>query len=254
MRRCLSKRTFLEMMLHTKTSQVEDRFHAILPLATKYRRFIKNRDTISNLGVSNMLSVRLQLMEWVDLKDRLVLLFNEHQPTPAACPFLPTYATHFKAIQPGLTKLLTQYKSQCNFDINAEEGEDGNGNNNTSGGGSGVRLVRTGKLDELWLCPRMYCERQVNPNGKLSSFNHLWHDLGMDPAKDLLHAVSIPLFINDDIKDCSTNRLLTLDLPLLGSWEKNIWIMYPFDANSKEFKMCSMESQKQTLPKGFRVY
>ncbi|CAO3588419.1 unnamed protein product [Absidia cylindrospora] len=265
MRRRLTKRSLLEMMLQTKASKVEDRFHAIIPLATKYRRYIKNRDSISNLGVTDMLSVRLKLMEWIDVKDRLVLLFSEHRPTSSAFPFMPTYATRFNVIQPDLTKLFTDYKSQCNFDINTkeeeeddddddkdEEEEDDN-DSNTLGGD--VRLVRTGKLDELWLRPRTYCERQVNPNGK-SSFNNLWHDLGIDPTIDLLSAVSIPLFITDDIiTDGNTkNDLLTLDLQLLGSWEKNVWIMYPYDASVKEFKTFSMETQRHKLPEGFRVY
>ncbi|ORZ08224.1 hypothetical protein BCR42DRAFT_425487 [Absidia repens] len=100
----------------------------------------------------------------------------------------------------------------------------------------------------------MYCERQVHPQGK-SSFHNLWHDLGIDPTRDRLDAVSIPLFINmDEMEEEKKNSLVTLDLQLLGSWEKNIWIIYPFDPTVKETKMCPMESQKQKLPKGFRVY
>ncbi|ORZ06515.1 hypothetical protein BCR42DRAFT_427267 [Absidia repens] len=209
-----------------------------------------------------MLSVRLKLMEWLDTKDRLVLLYSHRQPmSSSASPLLPTYATQFKAIRTDLPRILTgKYKAYCNFDIHSnQDHEDGSSrshssnNNHHLGGGGGVSLVRTGSFDELWLRPRMYCEflHTIPPNDPLRHLR-IWRDLGLDPFADRLVAVSIPLFIN--LQDDRT-YLQQMELPLLGSWKKNCWIMFPFKSNAFKLSiMYSMEDRNHKLPDGFRVY
>ncbi|CAO3588406.1 unnamed protein product [Absidia cylindrospora] len=253
MRRRLTKRSVLEMMLQTKASKCEDRFHSIIPLAAKYKHHIKDRNSIASLGISNMLSVRLKLMEWMDTKDRLNLLFCTRQSMSSPAPFLPTFASHFKTIKAGLTSLLTRHPSHCNFDLTANDDQ-------------GVRLKR-GPLETLWLSPRVYytpCTRHAQRRRHFyqemgGKELPLWQALGLDPTKDGLDAVSIPLFLdhmhhhNDD-DDTALSNLLKSDLQLVGSWEKNIWLMYPFCSNYKDGKIYPSSTHQHTLPDGFRIY
>ncbi|CAO3601388.1 unnamed protein product [Absidia cylindrospora] len=248
MHRRLTKRSVLEMMLQTKASKHEDRFHSIIPLAPKYKHHITDRHSISRLGISDMLSVRLQLMAWMDTKDRLNLLFcTRHHPLPSRLPLLPTFASHVKTIQPGIMACLTTSSGvACNFDLHDHKS---------------VRLVRH-RLATLWLHPRMVA---IRTGRRHRSFYHemggkshpLWSSLGLDPNRDALDAVSIPLFCVDTTS--LPRHLMKSDLQIVGSWEKNIWLVYPFCSNYKDgriypSRMCSMNKSSTCLPNGFRIF
>ncbi|KAI9303664.1 hypothetical protein BJ944DRAFT_268030, partial [Cunninghamella echinulata] len=76
----------LDMILNSKTKDNEDRFHVILPLWGKYNSIIKNKDTISSWKISDMISVRLKLYEFLDIEDKRRLLHassNERQKYPS---------------------------------------------------------------------------------------------------------------------------------------------------------------------------
>ncbi|ORZ07419.1 hypothetical protein BCR42DRAFT_426230, partial [Absidia repens] len=180
-----------------------------------------------------MLSVRLQLMEWMDAMDRLTLVFCTRHPLPSRTPLLPTFASHFKAIQPGLMACLTTTTAvsgiQCNFNLN------------TTTTNNDIRLFRHSKGHALWLSPRVIYHFHKANNGRsfyqdMGGESHpLWSSLGLDPAHDPLDAVSIPLFLSDPTLTESTHRLpwhgLRTDLQVVGSRKKNIWLVYPFCSN-----------------------
>ncbi|CAO3654066.1 unnamed protein product [Cunninghamella echinulata] len=84
----------LKMLLESNASRNEDRFNAILPSWKKYNHWIKDRNTISDWNITDMISVRLKLYEMMDdLWDKATLLY--------ACswsinsPILPSYVSQF---------------------------------------------------------------------------------------------------------------------------------------------------------------
>ncbi|KAI9300972.1 hypothetical protein BJ944DRAFT_14180 [Cunninghamella echinulata] len=88
----------LNMLLNSNATRNEDRFNAILSSWKKYNYLIKNKNTISNWNITDMISVRLKLYELMDdLWDKARLLY--------AC-------SHFDIGLP----ILPSYASQCNGD------------------------------------------------------------------------------------------------------------------------------------------
>ncbi|CAO3653395.1 unnamed protein product [Cunninghamella echinulata] len=88
----------LNMLLNSNATRNEDRFNAILSSWKKYSYLIKNKNTISNWNITDMISVRLKLYELMDdLWDKARLLY--------AC-------SHFDIGLP----ILPSYASQCNGD------------------------------------------------------------------------------------------------------------------------------------------
>ncbi|CAO3651678.1 unnamed protein product [Cunninghamella blakesleeana] len=89
------QRNHLNMILNSNASRNEDRFYAILPSWNKYQHLIKNKNTISNWNITNMISVKLKLYEILDddgdLWDKARLLFScrIYQDKP----IIPTFAT-----------------------------------------------------------------------------------------------------------------------------------------------------------------
>ncbi|ORZ08214.1 hypothetical protein BCR42DRAFT_425469 [Absidia repens] len=273
MRRRISSRTALELILQSKASRNEDRFYSIIPLAPKYKHYIKDRHSVSGLGISDMLSVRLQLLKWLDTKDKLNLLFCAQNPiTSKTVALLPTFATQLKTIKPGLLMLIRRY-DDSNFDYDNPDC---------------VRLSRDdgdSNLNVLWLCPKGYyirCPRRSVERsfydeiggGRGDATNKFWKDVGLDPAKDALDAVSIPLFMSDDQRcgeydnddddrfddhheddDLYYDGKVRSNLQLVGSWEKNAWIQYRFCSDYKRHKIYpSLACHMDQHPEGFRIY
>ncbi|CAO3653218.1 unnamed protein product [Cunninghamella echinulata] len=88
-----TQRQHLHMLLGSNASRNEDRFNAILPSWNKYNHLIKDKNTISNWHVTDMISVRLKLYEIMDdLWDKAVLL-QSCSPFKSP-PILPSFACH----------------------------------------------------------------------------------------------------------------------------------------------------------------
>ncbi|ORZ08218.1 hypothetical protein BCR42DRAFT_425472, partial [Absidia repens] len=273
MRRQLTSRTVLELILQSKASRNEDRFYSIIPLAPKYRHYLKDKHSVSSLGISDMLSVRLRLLKWLDTKDKLNLLFCAQNPiTSKTVALLPTFATQLKTIKRGLLQLITEHRDP-NFDYDNPDC---------------VRLTRgdgDSNLNVLWLCPKAYyirCPRrsversfydEIGGGRRDDVTNKFWKDVGLDPTKDTLDAVSIPLFMSEhqrggyqdndddvtfddhDDNDPSNNGKLRSNLQLVGSWENNAWILYRFCSDYKRHKIYpSLACRMDQHPEGFRIY
>ncbi|CAO3593562.1 unnamed protein product [Absidia cylindrospora] len=88
MRQQLTQRTFLEMILKSRASRDEDRLHAILPLS-EYKHKLTSQD---QTGVDSLVSVKLQLYEWMNTKHKLELLFLSSRADYLG-KITPTFAT-----------------------------------------------------------------------------------------------------------------------------------------------------------------
>lgn len=64
----------IDMILNSKVTKNEDRFHAILPLLDNYKHIIKDKNTIFEWNITNMMSIRIKLYEIMDLSDKIKLL------------------------------------------------------------------------------------------------------------------------------------------------------------------------------------
>lgn len=247
MRRRLLKRSFLEMMLETKASNNEDRFHSILPLTPKYKHHIMDGDTIADWGITDKLSVRLKLLEWIDTRDQLTLLIS-CTPPMSTPPLLPSFATCMRSIKHGFSKYLHALPpDSCNFDLGILPSV-------------GVSKIGGG-ITRLCVRPKVYYvpstrkpTRQYYQEIGLSS--RIWGILGLDKEKDALVGISIPLFLNPTITHDPTNdRLLRSDFQLVGNWEKNIWICYRFCSNYKDCKIYpSVAHLTDPQQGGFHIY
>ncbi|KAI8338694.1 hypothetical protein BC941DRAFT_501817 [Chlamydoabsidia padenii] len=229
MRRRLIKRSFLEMMLETKASKDEDRFHSILPLTPKYKHYIMDRNTIASWGITDLLSVRMKLLEWVDTRDQLNILISCLPPL-ATRPLFPSFATSMQNVKHGLAKYLRSFPAHlCNFDLENRKVVD-------------ISKLENG-FSRLVLCPKLYhvlsTRRTTRQYYKEVEISHkIWSDLGIDMEKDDLVAISIPLFLmENDANDPSLTKMLRADFQLVGNWEKNIWVSYRFCSNYKNGKI-----------------
>ncbi|CAO3637066.1 unnamed protein product [Cunninghamella blakesleeana] len=70
----LLQRHHLDMILNSNAAKNEDRFYAILPIWNKYQHLIKDKNVISHWHITDMISVRLKLYEFMDLWDKARLL------------------------------------------------------------------------------------------------------------------------------------------------------------------------------------
>ncbi|CAO3588638.1 unnamed protein product [Absidia cylindrospora] len=100
MTRQLSQQTFLQMMLGSKASRNEDRFHSVLPLS-EYR---EKKIEVSHWDIHGMLSVKLKLYEIMNNKDKVILLFWSTYLEVIRNNVLPTFAT---------TTLPSVYPTEC---------------------------------------------------------------------------------------------------------------------------------------------
>ncbi|CAO3651976.1 unnamed protein product [Cunninghamella blakesleeana] len=91
----LIQRSYVNMLVGSNASRSEDRFHAILSAWDKHKYLIKNKNTISEWKIKNMLTVKLKLYDILDDDDlwdkarllRTCSIYNGK-------PILPSFATH----------------------------------------------------------------------------------------------------------------------------------------------------------------
>ncbi|CAO3601380.1 unnamed protein product [Absidia cylindrospora] len=119
MSRQLDHQTFLEMMLLSKASKNEDRFHAILPLS-EYKSKLGSKNQVDQWNITTLSSVKLKLFEWMTTVGKLNLLFMSGDHTSSNIGLvLPTFAT--STISSTARKnypSLDHATYPCNFDLN----------------------------------------------------------------------------------------------------------------------------------------
>ncbi|CAO3651730.1 unnamed protein product [Cunninghamella blakesleeana] len=110
----------IDMIVASNASRNEGRFYAILPSWDKYQRLIKNKNTISNWKITDMLSVKLKLYEIMndnngDLWDKAGLLY--YCSIYNGKPVLPSFATYQQPdfSIPEIAKLYHAHKWAMHF-------------------------------------------------------------------------------------------------------------------------------------------
>ncbi|ORZ08216.1 hypothetical protein BCR42DRAFT_396973 [Absidia repens] len=120
----LSPSTWRTNIRHTmQMIDLPSDFHTSMRRRMTKRSYIKDRYSLLSLGMSDTISERLKLTEWIDNKDRSVLLYCQRHSNvvgavPPCCPRLPYI---LKAIQSDLQSFLTRYELYCHFDISIEQ-------------------------------------------------------------------------------------------------------------------------------------
>ncbi|CAO3635317.1 unnamed protein product [Cunninghamella echinulata] len=88
----LGKRECLDMILNSKATKNQDRYFAILPLWKKYFNRVITNQTIMEMEITDLVSVRLNLFEWMDLDDKVCLL---HACSMSSLLSLPSFVTYY---------------------------------------------------------------------------------------------------------------------------------------------------------------
>ncbi|CAO3593565.1 unnamed protein product [Absidia cylindrospora] len=94
MRQQLNQQTFLEIMLKSKATKNEDRFYAVLPRSLEYSTQLSSKDVVSQWNITTLVSVKLQLYQWMTTQHQLELLFLSGDASHFG-KTLPSFATTF---------------------------------------------------------------------------------------------------------------------------------------------------------------
>ncbi|CAO3637050.1 unnamed protein product [Cunninghamella blakesleeana] len=89
----LGKRECLDMILNSNATKHQDRFFAILPLWKKYYNRVVTSQMIASWDITDLASVRLNLLKWMDLDDKVCLL---HACSTSSRLALPSFVTIYK--------------------------------------------------------------------------------------------------------------------------------------------------------------
>ncbi|KAI8078885.1 uncharacterized protein BX664DRAFT_362434 [Halteromyces radiatus] len=193
----LKERSFLDMMLNSNATRNEDRFYAILPLFKEFKPFADNHD-ISNWGITDMLSVRLQLFRMVNFQEKLAILLSCTIINFSSDVILPSFASnynhYFFNVATGLS-----YKTAWLKDIELLKDEDINRD-----------YLR---ITVPW--SRTFTDTTLSHD--LVITKHARGKLGLDASEVM--TVFIPIVVHDE----RTNH--TMGVKLLGNRQKNIWVM-----------------------------
>ncbi|ORZ15384.1 hypothetical protein BCR42DRAFT_416967 [Absidia repens] len=240
----LKNQTFLEMILKSKASKAEDRFYAALPLFDHYKDKIMRSQTSVNSrcwdNMTTMLDVKLTLFEWMNISDKLNLLFLTGNVTaPTNLMILPTFATttlSWVSNAPRHYLHLPHIKGEddegdrvlFNFDLTdpstimlrtTTTACHSNNNNN----------IPTSRLHFLHLKPREYYVN-VEPTHTNTLQNNtkktLCKQLQLDPFVDPIAVVRISSFCDAAMKkDEHGVDWKRYCIFLTGNFEKNKWVL-----------------------------
>ncbi|CAO3588674.1 unnamed protein product [Absidia cylindrospora] len=231
--RQLAQQTFLEMMLGSKASRNEDRFHSILPL-TEYKSQITE---VRHWNVTSLLSVKLKLYEILNNKDRLVLLFwSGNQKAIHGGGVLPTFATSTLPLEFNIGHLLHLMTAYSQFDLDnpstitfhqtnhskADEDED---EEDEEEEGDPNRYYLRLQLNEYYVADSQYFTEDIIEDclNTVTDSIPLYNRLGIyEDGTTIVDIVSIPAFKRGVM---NTNDHQPYYLILIGSFAKNIWIL-----------------------------
>ncbi|ORZ05279.1 hypothetical protein BCR42DRAFT_456953 [Absidia repens] len=121
MRQQLNQQTFLEIMLKSKASKNEDRFYAVLPRSLEYKTQLSSKDVVSQWNITTLVSVKLQLYEWMKTEHQLELLFLSGDANHLG-KTLPSFATTFiHWPEPRKYPTFTHHHDDDNDDDNGDD-------------------------------------------------------------------------------------------------------------------------------------
>ncbi|KAI8338689.1 hypothetical protein BC941DRAFT_512807 [Chlamydoabsidia padenii] len=251
----LSGRSFLSMILNSKAARHEDRFHAILPL-TNYRHFLKDKNTVSSWKIKSISLVRQKLLEFMTVEDKLNLLYmSTHH---GDLPILPSFVTktHELGLDYNIMDIISTSHSFIDNQYEYNFVDDA------------VHLDLKQHRPMIRLTPKVYyvdelCEDCPDYYELWGRDNNIWSDLGLIPDHDPLTNVCIPLILYKHKEggiEVENRSLFSIGLQLLGSLNKNCWILYeherdPDMRNLKYPQKKWVEYQlDENYPTGLRVF
>ncbi|ORZ06270.1 hypothetical protein BCR42DRAFT_427404 [Absidia repens] len=237
----LKQQTFFEMMLKSRASKNEDRFYAILPLS-EYDDRLGNKDVVDHWHITTMISVKLQLLDWMTPRDKLVLLFlsADHRSLMEG-RILPTFATANIYWPPAADQYPTleeEDEQYSNFDLTSAATMTLHKPLAHQDGLLGLyKLVL--KPKEYYLC----VDKDLKWGAQLSlgKDTALCKQLSLIDFMDTLDVVCIPNVReavmkahhddnnnDDDDEHHHHGGLRPFYIFLVGSFTKNIWVLKPF--------------------------
>ncbi|CAO3627662.1 unnamed protein product [Cunninghamella echinulata] len=227
------QRSFLEKIINSNATKNEDRFNAIFPSWKKYSHHIRNRNTVSEWGITNMTSVLLKLYEIMDLWDKATLLYA--CSTHLQLPISPTFASQFKddtfcLIEKDDFISATECYSQTllNHLLNI------NGNNKNDEEYQKIDEMKFGSIyaDNLLDIQYIHTSLSVKPNKYFSvkleyTFDQEFLSTYLLENNDSLKSVFIPFFTFTIPKYADVPPVDGSGIYLLGDIDKNRWIIIP---------------------------
>ncbi|ORY97069.1 hypothetical protein BCR42DRAFT_430490 [Absidia repens] len=247
----LAQQTFLEMILVSKASRNEDRFHSILPL-TEYKSKITE---VRHWNITSLLSVKLKLYEIMNTKDKLVLLFWSGHAIHGSV--LPTFATSTLSLDLGIGMLRDEMPSSSQFDLNCPstimlrqinnsdaDNEEGDDDDDDEDDDNLNRYYLRLKAREYYMVDFQYFTEDMLKDclDAIKDSAALYNRLGMDEdINTSFDIVSIPALKRTgtslDYFNSPSHGLYSLNL--IGSFAKNIWILdrYHFDVYPEDRNM-----------------
>ncbi|KAI8079848.1 uncharacterized protein BX664DRAFT_388822 [Halteromyces radiatus] len=238
------KRPFLEMILNSRATKNEDRFHAILPLSPKYHKIKTSKDTISRWHISNMKSVKLKLYEILDTEDKLQLLLSCARESHT---LLPTFASTSNSC-PDTFRLFASVVSfrlmMINFDLS-----------DPSAIHFGFSHCGNYRGPCLHLRPIKYYVHEhfgslLQDRDEVKRYSRVIKELGIETLDASFKFVTISSFCSNDEVDITGASYKDLVIPLFGSMDKNVWIVCPLDRQDKRRPRWSHYNKDYV----FRVY
>ncbi|CAO3637399.1 unnamed protein product [Cunninghamella blakesleeana] len=252
------QQSHLEMILNSNTTRNEDRFNAILPLWDKYKHVIKDKDTISKWNITDIISVRVKLYEFMDDLWEKAALLRACSPTYLRNITFPTFASEYDKCYLTLTKKFN-YNSDIYEEFEAELlyylGRYRNENELIQI----KQLINEYKINSkpIWhenlidiqlnhyhhcyslsVKSKSYFIRDILPENK-----NFWRKFLSLEQHDVIHEVYIPfitLAISDSIRHLPFYSK-RISINLVGNVDKNKWMMafdslYRYDADDFCYK------------------
>ncbi|CAO3601263.1 unnamed protein product [Absidia cylindrospora] len=235
MRRQLNRQTFLEMMLKSKASRNEDRFHAILPLSEYMDKFGL---LMSGSKITDIISVKLKLYEMMNTRHKLELLFLSNNPSSKVM-VLPTFAS--SQIQWPTIKESTMLENDpcpCNFDLENENTimlmdghlhshDDDDDDDDDDDADYHYRPRQDYKLN-IKPCEYYTCDDSGFAEAILEKNKAICAVLGMGDPEERFEMVCVPSYGDSDIHASSilpSGNAKSRKLYLIGSFSKNKWLV-----------------------------
>ncbi|ORZ11606.1 hypothetical protein BCR42DRAFT_494098 [Absidia repens] len=257
----LNDQTFLEMILNSKASKMEDRFYAILPLSQDYKHLIGSKHLEDSWKMNTLLAVKLKLYEWMNVKDKLNLLFfSGRWGTEQKGTILPTFATStiawYRSEKPEAT---VGGLEPSNFELSDP---------------STITLKQSATTNQLFLHlkPKSY---YVWSHAKEKIINELheqnkriYGHLKCFHQALILDIISIPTWYTTTMEAHQQDKISMTFLDagyihLVGSLESNVWVLgsFPFFDNNELYVLKKKlkhdywtHHNGDDYPSGFHIY
>jgi hypothetical protein len=235
----LIDRHFLELMLRSKASRNQDRFNAVLPISDAHHFYLKDKDTISQWGISNMVSVRMRVRTWFTAEENLTLLYSLWS---RACQQITLPSFDHEDIDSVLNDPWQHFSHDRLFEVPAEKYNfDLQQPANVSSSSTCTSVSMVDEIDtaatsllrySIHIQPKQYQIQKIyylETDEPFVTFisTITWKTLQLNPYRDALFYVQIPLLhleTAEQGKEMEEEYKWSHRIALVGSMERNRWV------------------------------